>query len=197
VGGQPREQRTPRPHRRQARPEALRQAESGLLRDGVRAAQNCAICISLVGPAVRSRITRNRRYVHNQSSAARPSQRLMITLCARHMRERDHRQPGTHGPSPLGCPADGNLPERILWTYLAQLPDLRGSPPSWQRPGQTECSRILAGHRVSCCWRQAGLCARTGRTGGVWHRSHTSLGPVRAPGSTCGFWVAGPGFEPG
>ena len=54
--------------------------------------------------------------------------------------------------------------------------------------GQTECSRILAGHGVSCCWRQAGLCVRAGWTGGVRHRSRIPLGPVRAPGLTCGFW---------
>jgi hypothetical protein len=54
--------------------------------------------------------------------------------------------------------------------------------------GHTGCSGILAGHRVSCCWRQGGFCVRAGCAGGVRHRSPTSLGPVRAPGLTCGFW---------
>jgi hypothetical protein len=127
------------------------------------------------------------RYVRNQSSVARPSQWLMITLCAGHMGER-RPPPWPHGSSPLACRAHGSLPRgEFFGTYLAQLPDLAPLRPL-AAAGQTGRSRILAGHRVSCCWRQAGLCGRAGCTGGVRHRSPTSLGPVRAPGLTCGFW---------
>jgi hypothetical protein len=124
----------------------------------------------------------------NQSSAARPSQRLMITLCARHMGERTTAvlaptgHPRSHAAS-AGASAGENSLARIWHGYLI----LRLSA-LFAAAGHSGCSGILAGHRVSCCWRQGRFCGRAGCTGGVRHRSPTSLGPVRAPGLTCGFW---------
>ena len=93
---------------------------------------------------------------------------------------------------PRAIPLVGDAHRRLgrgefFGTYLAHLPDLAALRPL-AAAGQTGCSRILAGHRVSCCWRPAGLCVRVGCTGGVQHRSATSPGPVRTPGLTCGSW---------
>jgi hypothetical protein len=112
----------------------------------------------------------------------------MITLCARHMGERTTaalalRAVLARMPRPREPPRGENSLARIWHSYLifAALRLLAAA-------GQTGCFRILAGHRVSCCWRQGGFCVRAGRTGGLRHRSPTSPGPGRAPGLTCGFW---------
>jgi hypothetical protein len=137
---------------------------------------------------------------HNRSSAARLSHQLMISVGARHMGER------TSAPWPFrGHPA-GPAPRmpgprepprgEFFGTYLAQLPDLRGSPPlggggpdpvSWH-PGWSADVLLLAAGR---------FCVRAGCTGGVRHRSPTPPGPVRGTGLDLRFLVAGPGFEPG
>lgn len=59
AGGQPCEQGPPRPHQQQARPEALRLASQA--RCVMVHRQNCTICISLPGPAARSRLARIKR----------------------------------------------------------------------------------------------------------------------------------------
>jgi hypothetical protein len=112
----------------------------------------------------------------------------MITLCARHMGEKTTAAlalPGHHSShaAPTGASAGENSLARIWHSYLifAALRLLAAA-------GQTGCSRILAGHRASSYRRQGGFCVRARCTGGVRHRSPTSLGPVRAPGLTCGFW---------
>jgi hypothetical protein len=121
----------------------------------------------------------------------------MITLCARHTGERTTAALPPNGPSWLACRAHGSLRmEEYFGTYLARLPDLAALRPPGSG-GPHRCSRILAGHRVSCCWRQGGFCVRAGGTGGVRHRSRTPPAPVRAPGLDLRFLVAGPGFEPG
>jgi hypothetical protein len=137
--------------------------------------------------------------VHDPSSAARPSQRLMITsLCARYTGERTIAAlaPTGHPRSraaPAGASAGENSLAHIWHGYLIFAafrplgsggPDRVFSPPGWS-PG------------VPCGWRQGGFCVRAGCTGGVRHRSRASPGPVRAPGLDLRFLVAGPGFEPG
>jgi hypothetical protein len=118
--------------------------------------------------------------------AARLSQRLMITLCARRMRERTTAAcPGSarsHAAPAESLPRENSL-ARIWHGYLI----LRLSAPWQLRAGP----RVLASWLVtglSCCWRQGGFGVGAGCAGGVRHRSLTSLGPVRAPGLTCGFW---------
>src|SRR5215469_4944545 len=95
-------------------------------------------------------------------------------------------------PAPTGASPRGEF----FGTYLARLPDLRGSSPlrsGSARPGVL-ASWLVTG--VSCGWRQGGFYVRAGCTGGVRHRSLASLGPVRCTGPDLRFLVAGPGFEP-
>ena len=89
--------------------------------------------------------------MHNQDSdsAAHSGQRLMITLCASHMRERTTAALALMAgaacmPHPRESQPENSL-ARIWDSYLifAALRLLAAA-------GQTGCSRILAGHRVSC-----------------------------------------------
>jgi hypothetical protein len=96
-------------------------------------------------------------------------------------------------PRPAGASAGGEF----FGTYLARLPDLRDSPPLGSGRPDRVFSHPGWSPGASCCWRQDGFFVRAGCTGGVRHRSLTSLDPVRVPGLTRGFLVAGPGFEPG
>ena len=97
------------------------------------------------------------------------------------------------------CPrshAARSLPRgQFLGPHWAQLPDLRGSPSSWERQPRLGAG-ILAGHRLSCPWWQAGLWVRAGCADGADTAPHASWAwPVHR--ADLGEWVAGPGFEPG
>ena len=132
----------------------------------------------------------------HQQRRTRPPD-LVIQACSWHSTtdfpiELTHHRVPIHKPSVRG-PGTGKAHNRQITgsfrsrRYFARLSDLRGSPPLGGG-GRTGRSRVLAGHRVSCCWRQGGFCVRAGGTGGVRHRSPASTGPVRAPGLTWGFW---------
>src|SRR5215469_1606357 len=96
-------------------------------------------------------------------------------------------------PAPTGASPRGEF----FGTYLARLPDLRGSSPlrsGSARPGVL-ASWLVTG--VSCGWQQGCFYVRAGCGGGVRHRSRTSPGPGSRTGLDLRFLVAGPGFEPG
>jgi hypothetical protein len=131
-----------------------------------------------------------------QSSAARPSQRRMTTLCASTcLRGRTPPWnpqviPRSH-PALIGASGGENSLARIWHSYLifAALRLLAAA-------GQTECSNILAGQRVPCC------CGRLGFPSAQAAPAVSGTAPdVVRPGSCTGldlrFLVAGPGFEPG
>jgi hypothetical protein len=97
--------------------------------------------------------------------------------------------PWPYGPSWLACRAHGSLHEgEFLGTYLAQLPDLRGSPPLgssgpdrvFSRPGWPPGCLAAGGRAVFSSAQAAPAMFGTAPP--------TSLGPVPAPGLTCGFW---------
>ena len=126
-----------------------------------------------------------------------PSHQLMITLCARHKGERTTAALALQA-SPARMPRRREPPrEEFFGTYLARLPDLRGSPAlgSGGPERGVLASWLVTG--VSCCWRQGGFCVRAGCTGGVRHRSPNVAGPTSLSGLDLRVLVAGPGFEPG
>ena len=135
--------------------------------------------------------------MHNPSSAARPSQRLMITLCARRMGERTTAALAPHGPCPLACRAHESLRRgEFFGTYLAQLPDLVALRPL----GSGRLDRVFShpGWSPGILPSAARPALRPRRPP---RRCPAPLPHVARPGSCTGldlrFLVAGPGFEPG
>jgi hypothetical protein len=137
------------------------------------------------------------RYVHNQPSAPRPSQRLMITY-ALGACVRGRPPPWPHEPSRShAAPTGASLRGEFFGTYLARPPDLAALRPFggggpgrlFSRPGWSP-GCLAAGGRAVFVSAQAAPAV-----------SGTASPRVAGPGSRTGldlrFFVAGRGFEPG
>jgi hypothetical protein len=99
-------------------------------------------------------------------------------------------------PARMPRPREPPAGREFFGTYLAQLPDLRGSPPRGSGRPDRACSHP--------CWSPGVLLLAAGRAlrpRGPYRRCSAPLPHAAGPGSCTGldlrFLVAGPGFEPG
>jgi hypothetical protein len=112
----------------------------------------------------------------------------MITLCGRRRGEDDAVLAPAVIPRSLAAPAGASAEGEFFGTYLARLPDLRGSPPLWQRRARPGVLASWLVTRVSCCWRQGGFASAQAAPAVFGTAPPRRWGPARAPGLTCGFW---------